>query len=840
MKAHRKLSLGIFGLVMVIVVIGILSTRVSGRVITVDDDGEADYSNIQDAIDSSEDGDIIRVHEGVYFESINIDKSINIWGNGTGWTVIDGPGAGDVVKIESDWVNLSGFSVTDGGHGIRVQAKHATIYNVDCYDNNGAGILLYVARLNEILDVRSRGNRVGIALEYGEENTIVNCDFTNNGNTGIDLEYSIYNEFVWNTCTGNRFGVEMKHQSSYNTFDDNNCSGNDNNGFCVQASSEHNVFERNKVNFNDDDGFFSRDSDHNDFQGNEVFSNRDNGISLFNSNLNILEDNDCQFNKRGMLLRSSNELTIRLNTCSNNEEGGISLDKSNKHAIIGNILSRNGGSGLTLDVMDCAIYNNSISYNENGITVSDDRDGILLLSNSIYGNIEHGIYFWSEGSETLNATNNWWGTPTGPYHPAGNPNGQGDEVQDNVAFFPWLLNGPAVQLQTTRYVMANAFHGGNGTLERPFDSIQDAIDISRRGDTIRVLAGTYFESIHVDRKMQIIGDGSELTIIDGEERGDVVIIGADSVTFSGFHVKNGSKISGYAGIRLESDNNLIAHNICSNNRNGIYPKESNGNTIEYNVCHNNTLHGMTFGFSNSNTNVISHNIFSGNDKNGVYVGEAVYNTFLNNFFLSNSNYGIYIYYSMETNLENNTFSQNLYGIGLHTSRRFSFKNNVCSDNERTGIRLNSSSDNNFHNNIVSNNTDGFCFIDSSNSNTLDNNTITGNREYGVNATGNNFTVDASMNYWGNDNGPYHHEKNPLGMGDRISKNVGFEPWLTHIGEHQSIPESGDEESDVYLLALLVAMLLLLSFVLALVVMSVFVDRLPPSISDAFPFGKRFR
>jgi pimeloyl-ACP methyl ester carboxylesterase len=61
---------------------------------------------------------------------------------------------------------------------------------------------------------------------------------------------------------------------------------------------------------------------------------------------------------------------------------------------------------------------------------------------SITNHTHYGI--WNYFSPfTVDATNNWWGTPTGPFHWSLNATGTGNPVSDDVTFAPWLTSDPA-------------------------------------------------------------------------------------------------------------------------------------------------------------------------------------------------------------------------------------------------------------------------------------------------------------------------------------------------------------------------------------------------------------
>jgi len=85
-----------------------------------------------------------------------------------------------------------------------------------------------------------------------------------------------------------------------------------------------------------------------------------------------------------------------------------------------------------------SLTNSRLNNNNNGI---QQTAGTTTVSySSIYNNISYGIY--NSGTNAVSAQNNWWGTPSGPYHPTLNPSGAGNQISNNVNFNPWLAFDP--------------------------------------------------------------------------------------------------------------------------------------------------------------------------------------------------------------------------------------------------------------------------------------------------------------------------------------------------------------------------------------------------------------
>jgi len=252
-----------------------LAGETEGKITTVDDSGGADYSNIQDAVDAAQEGDIIRVFDGTYNEVVWINITLDLIGNGSLYTIIDGTGlvglaetGPSLVIIQADGCNISSFRMTN-------------ITNFMC-----AGI-----------EIRSDNN------------------------------------WIFN----------------------NNCS-------------------------------------HNDY---------------------------------GILIKDSEDNVIEMNSIYSNKEAGIGIDTNS--------------------------INNSIHFND------------------IRNTGEYGIEVMDNSSLVTNATNNWWGDDTGPYHPSRNPDGKGDNVSDSVEFDPWIgkedttkFYGSILEKDTDLPIMNAVVHISNG------------------------------------------------------------------------------------------------------------------------------------------------------------------------------------------------------------------------------------------------------------------------------------------------------------------------------------------------------------------------------------------
>jgi len=175
---------------------------------TVDDDGPADFSSIQEAINAASQGDTIYVYNGTYHEQVAVNKSVSLIGENKYNTIIDGSGVETVVPIIASNITLRGFTIQNGGDGIYTDLSdnHNISYNI--ITNNSRGINAYVV-YSGISNNDIFSNEVGIVLTgWSMGNTISDNNVSNN-EVGIRLSNFGSNIFRNNNINNNtyNFGV---------------------------------------------------------------------------------------------------------------------------------------------------------------------------------------------------------------------------------------------------------------------------------------------------------------------------------------------------------------------------------------------------------------------------------------------------------------------------------------------------------------------------------------------------------------------------------------------------------------------------------------------------------
>lgn len=131
-----------------------------------------------------------------------------------------------------------------------------------------------------------------------------------------------------------------------------------------------------------------------------------------------------------------------------------------------------------------------------------------------------------------------------------------------------------------------------------YNSIQEAINNAKPYYTILVKSGVYYENLIVDvNALNIIGEDSFLTIVDGKNKGSVFEVKAFLVSISGFYISNST-----AGVSFEgfspTFNNIYGNNFY-NNQKGI---EITGRERSNNIYQNNFIGNQLNAFDPTENN----------------------------------------------------------------------------------------------------------------------------------------------------------------------------------------------------------------------------------------------
>ncbi len=380
-KTHSVVILTLLLIGMLTLAFDIQPVKAEPRTWTVDDDGPADFSSIQEAVSSLdvEDGDTIYVYNGLYYEHIHIYKSLTVVGENKYATIIDGSGYGPVVTICGWRTNFTSFTVRNAGW---------TNWESD------NGIRLYRTRLSQVTDCIVSGCAYGIreirVRGVGGENVIMGNMVSDATEIAIGSSHHssignvVANNIITNSSNGIYFNIPLHNTVNGNTIRD--MIGEHTAGIVFQVGGSNNTVTNNTVIGYTNYGIAIQYADKNHIAGNTLIDNFY-GIELGESSCNnTVTGNNASGNGVGIsVFQNSKNNLIVMNDFSNSvpvepylSDIGVWFDFSDNNILRNNNLANNRYGVRLYFSSDNRIYHNSLTNNTfqvnsyNSMNVWDD------------------------------------------------------------------------------------------------------------------------------------------------------------------------------------------------------------------------------------------------------------------------------------------------------------------------------------------------------------------------------------------------------------------------------------------------------------------------------------
>ena len=476
----------------VFVIAAVLFCTAFGRVLYVHPDSTQNC--IQDCLDSCAAGDTVLVGAGTYTENISWPrvqgvKLLSEYDRDT--TTIDGGGVDRVINLPysvDTTTVVSGFTITNGyaeyGAGVRCDSNASPLIadnritlNIaygTTYGHGGGVGLVYGASPVIRGNIISRNRATGTWSGGGGIMVIDGCAPLIQGNTI---------EGNWSSAGGG--GVFCNNQSAAkiigNTirYDTSGASGA---GVCSQRAATFvygNTIAYNYASAYRGGGVWAGVNDVSTIRGNTIEWNvaldGGGGVACGDNSLALIDSNEIRQNQTfasggGILVSADAHPRIERNDITHNTApfgggiacyygshpqivdnrivgntadslgGGIEIYVSSSPTLRGDSVAGNqavlGGGIACLASCSPLIESCYIRVNTGGGVYCDSASSPTIEFSNIEGNSPYGVRNVDKMLTVL-AEHNWWGDPSGPYHPDSNPGGLGDTVSDYVDFVPW-------------------------------------------------------------------------------------------------------------------------------------------------------------------------------------------------------------------------------------------------------------------------------------------------------------------------------------------------------------------------------------------------------------------
>jgi len=253
-----------------------------------------------------------------------------------------------IIGSESRPVNLTSSSatpsITDWG-GIKFESGSTGFVNHSNITYCSSGVNFISITNCRITNNTIHETQIGIKLESGSDNNIIDNNTIFNNDVGIALYDSDSNEVFDNNITHSATsGISLTLDANNNEFTNNQLLNGSARGISISGNANNNTFFSNYIISNTENGIRCSGSPDNVFEENSITSNVKNGLIFYKgSDRNQILDNDISLNTRA----------------------GIAFEGGNNCQVWNNTLSVNGFGIMSSSSQDIFLFDNSISSSNN-------------------------------------------------------------------------------------------------------------------------------------------------------------------------------------------------------------------------------------------------------------------------------------------------------------------------------------------------------------------------------------------------------------------------------------------------------------------------------------------
>ncbi len=646
------------------------------QIFYVDDDNQSGpwdgsfehpYLTIREAVEVASSNDTVYVFDGVYQETVNmVNKGINLIGEDPRHTLIDAGGKDKAISI-STYNNTKYEGMVKG-----FQIQNTNNYGLRIYTNEVSPKLSYWEVSNNFIKHNAGIWGTGIFVKgrgiYTVKNNILYANKIGIYDFGAKAAYVTNNTFIHNDATG--ISALRNPGESASLFVRNNIVTGSSTGIWTDPDLKPNVY---RLGYND---FWENNTNYSD--GRAGFNDISKDPKFVNPqymDFHLKPDSPCidtghpaqKYNDRD---GSRNDmgayggpgadypyvLVSDLEICGFNDAGNVNVGEEIDY----NACITNNGPNTGLDVQAVITIPSHLkiksAYTDNGnVEISHSQavfDREFLAPNTQ----------WTMSLTVENK--NMPGTVKADVRAS---SANGDLNQDNN------VKRTGTKIIPNKVIYVNGIRGndntGNGSIIRPYKTIQKGIDRSQNGDMVKVSEGNYEENVNLNKRIALMGGYSNPIYRygpSGEYKTKVHGNGEDyssKIKHPKPVITINSHYSRVQGLFIDNIENSTQEGTING---GISINGKHNVAIEKNIVNNiGKINGITSGsgvwmIRGRDIDVIGNTI-ADNDATGIYMNDSYNINVSDNIIAGNGAWGVYKAQNGDIRLEYSDLWENKAG-----------------------------------------------------------------------------------------------------------------------------------------------------------------------------------